>query len=104
MCHTGFRRSFVNKSELVRMAAKRTSVAIPVADDVITAFLEMVVLCLATEQEVSLRGFGRFSPRTRPPVTLRRPTDGQPIDVDARRTAVFLPSVTLKATLNADPT
>jgi nucleoid DNA-binding protein len=94
----------VNKSDLVRMAAKRTSVTVPVADDVITAFLELVVLHLATEQGVSIRGFGRFEPRVRPPVTLKRPTDGEPIDVDARRTAVFLPSTTLKERLNAYPT
>jgi nucleoid DNA-binding protein len=93
----------VNKSDLVRMAAKRTSVTIPVADDVINAFLDLVVLNLATEQEVSIRGFGKFEPRMRPPVTLKRPTDGEPIDVEARRTAVFLPSMTLKERLNAHP-
>lgn len=93
----------MNKSDLVRMAAKRTSVTIPVADDVITAFLELLVLNLATQQGVSLRGFGRFEPRVRPPVKLKRPTDGEPIDVGARRTAVFLPSTSLKTRLNADP-
>lgn len=93
----------MNKSDLVRMAAKRTSVTIPVADDVITAFFDLLVLNLATEQEVSIRGFGKFEPRTRPPVTLRRPTDGEPIKVDRRRTAVFLPSMTLKEKLNTHP-
>jgi nucleoid DNA-binding protein len=93
----------MNKSELVRMAAKRSSVKTAVAEDVITAFLDLVVLNLATEQDVTLRGFGKFELRTRPPVKLRRPTDGAPIEVDARRTAVFLPSMLLKEKLNAHP-
>jgi nucleoid DNA-binding protein len=90
----------VNKSDLVRMAAKRTSVTVPVADDVISAFLDLLALTLSTEEEVSIRGFGKFEPRIRPPVTLKRPTDGTPIPVEARRTAVFLPAVSLKERLN----
>lgn len=93
----------MNKSDLVKMAARKSSVTIPVADDVISAFLELVILNLSTETGVSIRGFGRFEPRTRPPVKLKRPTDGEPIDVEARRTAVFLPSTSLKERLNADP-
>jgi nucleoid DNA-binding protein len=95
----------VNKSDLVRMAARRSSVTVPIADDVITTFLDLVARSLATEQTVHIRGFGKFEPRTRPPVRLKRPTDGTPIDVDSRRTAVFLPSMTMKRRLNdANPT
>lgn len=93
----------MNKSELVRMAAKKAHVTVPVADDVVSAFLELVTLTLATEQGVSIRGFGRFEPRTRAPVTLKRPIDGVAFDVPKRRTTVFLPSAALKERLNADP-
>jgi nucleoid DNA-binding protein len=91
----------VNKSDLVRMAARRSSVTVPVADDVITTFLDLVARSLATEQVVTIRGFGKFEPRIRPAVTLKNPTDGAPIEVDKRRTAVFLPSMTMKNRLNA---
>ena len=93
----------MNKSDLVRMTAKRTSVTVPVVDDVVSTLLELVALNLAVGEEVSFRGFGKFQPRTRPPVKLRRPTDGTAIDVESRQTAVFLPSVTLKQKLNANP-
>lgn len=92
----------MNKSEIVRMVAKSTNIAIPAVDEVVNSFLKFLTLNLAVGEEVTVRGFGRFEVRPRPPVTLKNPRTGEPIEVPARNTVVFLPSGKLKERMNGD--
>lgn len=91
----------MNRSELTAMVARKTEVPKPVVEDVIVAFLDLVTLNLAVDEEVSLRGFGKFLIQKRPPTKLQNPHTHEPIDVPARRTAKFVPSMVLKERLNA---
>ena len=91
----------MNRSEVIRAVARKSQVRVPIVDDVLSTFFDVVTMNLSVEEEVSLRGFGKFEPRSRPPVTLKNPQTGDPIPVDERKTVVFLPSPNLKEKLNA---
>lgn len=71
-----------------------------VIDAVVVDTLEVVGLTLAAGEEVNLRGFGRFDPRDRKPVTRLNPATGEPIQVPAKRSVGFVPSPVLKNRLN----
>lgn len=91
----------MNRSELTSMVARKTDVPRPVVEDVLVAFLDLVALHLAVDEDVTLRGFGKFQTQKRPPVKLQNPHTGDPINVPARRTAKFVPSMILKERLNS---
>lgn len=93
----------MNRSELVQLVSRKTRIRPDVVEEVVDATIELVVFSLTDEEPVNLRGFGKFSPRSRPAVKLRHPQTGEPLDVDARRTVVFLPSSLLKEQLNRPP-
>lgn len=86
----------------MQAVARQTQLKTYVVDEVVTSLLNITTMSLAAGYEVSFRGFGRFEPRVRPPVTLRNPQTGTPIPVPARTTVVFLPSARLKGRMNTD--
>ena len=92
----------MNKGEIVKAVARRKGITISTAHDVVEDFFDVAKTSLAVGEEVTVRGFGRFELRDRPPVTLKNPRTGDPILVPPRQTVVFLPSMTLKARLNGD--
>lgn len=92
----------MNRTDIVNLVSRRTKVRKDVVDDVVGAFLETVSRAAALGEEVSLRGFGKFQQRTKPPVQLKNPRSGAPIPVPARKTVVFLPAPHLKDAIN-DP-
>lgn len=91
----------MNRSELTGMVARKTDVPLPIVEDVIIAFLDIVTLNLAVGEDVMLRGFGKFQTTKRPSVTLQNPHTKEPIEVPPRRTAKFVPSMVLKERLNS---
>lgn len=90
----------MNRGDLTKMVARKTDLPRDVAEDVIVTFLDLVALHLAVDEEVLLRGFGKFQTQQRPAVTLRNPHTKEPIEVGPRRTAKFVPSPVLKERLN----
>lgn len=92
----------MNRSELVRLVARQTRVELNVVEEVVDNLLELVALTLAVDEEIALRGFGKFRPAKRGPTVLKNPKSGEPIEVGPRRTATFVPSTLLKERLNSN--
>lgn len=93
----------MNRTEIVSAIARRKHVKPELVDAVVEEFLDLLILNIVVDEAVTIRGIGRFEPRTRPPVTLRNYNDNTPIEVGPRRTMVFKPSARVKARLNPDP-
>jgi DNA-binding protein HU-beta len=93
----------MNRHELVHIVARQTNVDVEVVEDVLQNFINVLTLTLSVDEEVVLRGFGKFKSTVRPPAQHRNPRNGESIMVGSRRTASFVPSVGLKGRLNSDP-
>jgi DNA-binding protein HU-beta len=85
---------------MVDIISRQRSVDAPVVDDVLRAFLELVLLSLAVGEPVTIRGFGRFDQKVRPSANLKHPRTGAPIATGERRTISFRPSKKAKVVLN----
>jgi len=90
----------MNRTEMVDIISRQRSVDAPVVDDVLRAFLDLVLLSLAVGEPVTIRGFGRFDQKVRPSAHLRHPRTGAPIETGERRTISFRPSKKAKVALN----
>jgi nucleoid DNA-binding protein len=93
----------MNRTEMVSAIARRQKIRNDVVEDVVEAFLDLLVLNMAVGEDVTIRGLGRFETRLRPRVKLQNPHNGQAIDVPPRRTMVFKPSMKVKERLNNAP-
>lgn len=93
----------MNRTDMVSAIARRQHIRAAVVEDVIEAFLDLLVLSMAVDEEVTIRGLGRFQTRQRPGVVLKSAHDGSPVDVGPRRTMVFKPSMIVKRRLNSVP-
>lgn len=85
---------------MVDIISRQRAVDAPVVDDVLRAFLELVLLSLAVGEPVTIRGFGRFDQKLRPSANLKHPRTGAPIATGERRTISFRPSKKAKVALN----
>lgn len=92
----------MNKTEMVSIISKQRGLDPPEVDDVLRSFLELVLQNLSVGEPVTIRGFGRFDPKTRPSVNLKHPRTGAVIETGERRTISFRPSRSAKTTLNPD--
>lgn len=72
-------------------------------DTVLADVLDVIGLSLTAGEPVNIRGFGRFDPRDRKPVTRLNPATQEPIHVPAKRSVGFVPSQKLKERLNGGP-
>lgn len=90
----------MNKSEVLRAVAFRERISFNEAERIVDAFLEVVGLSLACEENVSIRNFGKFEHRARRPVTRRNPKTGAPVEVPPRNTVGFKPAPKLKDRVN----
>lgn len=91
----------MNRTEMVAAIARREKLNQDLVEKIVAEFLDLLVLNMSVDETVTIRGLGRFEPRTRPAVTLMNPHDKTPIDVAPRRTMVFKPSPKVKERLNA---
>lgn len=90
----------MNKSELLRAVALRERVTYAEAERLVDAFLEVVSLSLACEEDVSIRNFGKFEHRKRRPVQRRNPKTGTPVDIPERNSVGFKPAPKLRDRVN----
>lgn len=90
----------MNRSEVVTMVSDVAEVDAEVADKVVGAFLDTVVLALAAGENVNLRRFGRFEPRQRAAVTRPNPRTGVEMQIPEKVSVGFVPSVRVKQRLN----
>ena len=89
----------MNKSEMARRLAERTSLSGPEAAEAVDAIFGMdgaIAAALAGGESVSIVGFGAFEPRRREARTARNPATGEPVSVAARTVPSFKPSRSLR--------
>jgi DNA-binding protein HU-beta len=90
----------MNRSELIAVIARQTNTEPSLVEDVLDRTFELIALTLALDEEVALRGFGKFRPVHRSEATLRNPRTGEPTQIGPRVSARFTPSAGLKQKLN----
>lgn len=93
----------MNRSELVRLVARRSSTPVKAVEEVLASTLDLIALSLATGEDVNLRGFGKFKLSHRKPTTLLNPRTLEAMTIEGRCTTIFVPSPGLKDRLNATP-
>lgn len=93
----------MNRSDLITAVAQHQKLGEVLVEDVLGGFFEVLVGTIARNEEVAIRGFGKFEPRTRKSITLRHVGNGKPIQTGDRRTMVFKPSMATKDRLNTAP-
>jgi nucleoid DNA-binding protein len=90
----------VNRTEMVDIIARQREVSTGVVENVLSAFVDLVILNLAVGEPVTIRGFGRFDPKIRPSANLKHPRTGEAIATGERVTINFRPSRAAKRELN----
>ena len=90
----------MTKADLLAAVAAKTDVSTAKADEVIQAFVDLVVESAKNGDKLSWPGFGSFSTSKRQARTGRNPRTGEPVQIAASTTMKFSPSSTLKAGLN----
>lgn len=94
------KEAFLNRSDIIRAIANAEELPTAVVDRVFSAALDIIGLSLSCGEDVNLRGFGKFEPRLRRPVTRKNPRTGIEHHVPEKTGVGFVPSPNLKARLN----
>lgn len=79
----------MNKGELVDAIAAKANITKKQADEVISAFLEVVTEAVANGEKVTLVGFGSFERRERSEREGRNPKTNETITIPATRVPAF---------------
>ncbi|MBG1268332.1 HU family DNA-binding protein [Nostoc sp. WHI] len=79
----------MNKGELVDAVAAKTNITKKQADEVISAFLSVVIEAVANGDKVTLIGFGSFERRDRSEREGRNPKTNEPITIPATKVPAF---------------
>ena len=90
----------MNKEELVQEIAKKTKVTQKDAAEVLSALVDTIQKTVASENKVTLVGFGTFESRKRAARTGRNPQTGKEISIPAKTVPVFSAGKKFKATVN----
>jgi DNA-binding protein HU-beta len=86
----------MNKGELVDAVAAKTNITKKQADQVISAFLEVVTEAVANGEKITLVGFGSFERRERSEREGRNPKTNEPMTIPATRVPAFSPGKLFK--------
>ena len=81
--------STVTKSDLCSRVSKKIATPATEIKPVVEAFLDEVLLVMAEEHRIEIRGFGIFTVKHRKPRIGRNPRTGETITVDACHAPVF---------------
>jgi DNA-binding protein HU-beta len=79
----------MNKGELVDAVAAKANITKKQADEVISAFLEVVTEAVANGEKITLVGFGSFERRERSEREGRNPKTKETITIPATRVPAF---------------
>jgi DNA-binding protein HU-beta len=89
----------VNSSELVGIVAEAHDKA--QAQAILDSVLKSIVKAAASDDEVSLAGFGKFKVKASPEREGRNPASGEKIKIAASKKLSFSPAKAVKDSLNA---
>ncbi len=79
----------MNKGELVDAVAAKANITKKQADEIISAFLEVVTEAVANGEKITLVGFGSFERRERSEREGRNPKTNEPMTIPATRVPAF---------------
>ncbi|MBN3908286.1 MAG: HU family DNA-binding protein [Nostoc sp. NMS1] len=79
----------MNKGELVDAVAAKANVTKKQADEVISAFLSVVIEAVANGEKITLVGFGSFERRERSEREGRNPKTNEPMTIPATKVPAF---------------
>ncbi len=89
------------RSELVQSLMKdNASLSQRDVEAIVTTFFDDIIVRLAEDGRVELRGFGAFSTRARDARVGRNPRTGETVEVDAKRVPFFKPGKEMRLRLN----
>ncbi|MBW4458511.1 MAG: HU family DNA-binding protein [Nostoc indistinguendum CM1-VF10] len=86
----------MNKGEVVDAVAAKAKITKKQADQVISAFLEVVTEAVANGEKITLVGFGSFERRERSEHEGRNPKTNEPMTIPATRVPAFSPGKQFK--------
>lgn len=86
----------MNKGQLIEAVAAELGDSKASASRAVDAVINSITNGLKHDDAVTIVGFGTFSKRNRAPRTVRNPSTGEPMYVDASTTVGFKPSQNLK--------
>ncbi|WP_341531072.1 HU family DNA-binding protein [Nostoc sp. UHCC 0302] len=79
----------MNKGELVDAVEAKANVTKKQADEIISAFLEVVTEAVANGEKITLVGFGSFERRERAEREGRNPKTNEPMTIPATKVPAF---------------
>jgi DNA-binding protein HU-beta len=91
----------VNSSELVGIVAEAHDISKAQAQAILDSVLKSIVNAAASDDEVSLAGFGKFKVKASPEREGRNPASGEKIKIAASKKLSFSPAKAVKDSLNA---
>jgi DNA-binding protein HU-beta len=86
----------MNKGELVDAVAAKANVTKKQADEIISAFLSVVIEAVANGEKITLVGFGSFERRERSEREGRNPKTNEPMTIPATKVPGFSACYSLK--------
>lgn len=90
----------MNKAELIAAIAEGSQLSKIDAQRALDATIEAITNELAEGGDVTLVGFGTFHVKDRPPRIGRNPSNGQAIEIAAKKVPDFKPGSNLKSAVN----
>jgi DNA-binding protein HU-beta len=94
----------VNKTELIDHVATATGTGKKEAEEAVEAVLSGIVDTVKKGEDVSVFGFGKFSPKANAARTGRNPQTGAAIKIRASKSVKFAPAQAFKTALNTKAT
>jgi DNA-binding protein HU-beta len=91
----------MNSSELVTMVAEAHDISKAQAQAILDSVLKSIVKAAASDDEVSLAGFGKFKVKASPEREGRNPANGEKIKIAASKKLFFSPAKAVKDVLNS---
>jgi DNA-binding protein HU-beta len=97
-----FSRNFeMNSSELVTIVAEANDISKAQTQAILDSVLKSIVRAAASDDEVSLAGFGKFKVKASPEREGRNPANGEKIKIAASKKLSFSPAKAVKDVLNS---
>jgi len=89
----------VRRADLAKAIGELHRVSSKLADVIVASVFEEIAESIMAGKKVTIPGFGIFKPQHRDARKARNPKTGEMVDVSARNTIKFSPSVTLKKSI-----
>jgi DNA-binding protein HU-beta len=86
----------MNKSELIKAIADKTDMTQADAGRALDATVDVITNAVKQNDQVAITGFGTFARKDKPARVGRNPRTGEPVQIKAKKSAVWKPAAALK--------